>query len=213
MPRHLEFDVETARAAILRAFWQRGYDGTSLGDLERATRLVRTSLYNAFGKKPDMFLDSLTLYHRTVEAQIDAALQDRGADALTEVIAAMMEGRDKAAGQPAGCLMVSAATQGAALEDRHLQLVRGYRQMLVRKAREALERDRAAGRLVPGLDTASAADFLVCVLWGALAAQCLARGRTEDPDQDSAQDPNRGPAPAAMAVAALRATLAGWVRD
>lgn len=179
----------------MRTFWERGYEETSLGDLERATSLVRTSLYNSFGNKHDMFLQSLTLYHQTIESQIDAATKDRGTLALCEVMAAMMEGQDKAAGMPAGCLMVSAATHRTALEDRHLQLVRDYRQMLVRKAREALERDRLSGRLAQTLDTASAAELLVCIVWGALAAQCLTDGAS----------------PAAAGVAVLRTTMAGWV--
>ncbi|MEL6099855.1 MAG: TetR/AcrR family transcriptional regulator [Pseudomonadota bacterium] len=195
MPRNLGFNLETARAAILREFWLRGYEGTSLTDLERATSLVRTSLYNSFGNKPDMFLDSLKLYHQSVEAQIDAATNDRGIDALAEVIAAMMEGSDRTAGQPAGCLMVSAATHSAALEDRHLQLVRGYRQMLSRKARTALDRDRASGRLGPTIDIESTAEFLVCVVWGALAAQCL----------------NEGTNPAAAGAAVLRKTMESWL--
>lgn len=197
MPRALGFDVETARVAILREFWLRGYEGTSLSDLERATSLVRTSLYNFFGNKPDMFLDSLKLYHETVEAQIDEATQDGGTAALCEVVAAMMEGSDKAAGQPAGCLMVSAATHSAALEDRHLQLVRDYRWMLVRKAREVLDRDRASGRITPTIDTDSAAEFLICVVWGALAAQCLDEGAN----------------PAATGVAALRKTMKSWLGE
>ena len=195
MPRRLEFDVETARAAILREFWLRGYEGTSLSDLELATSLVRTSLYNSFGNKPDMFLDSLKLYQQAVEAQIDAATNNRGTEALAEVIAAMIEGGDRTTGQPAGCLMVSAATHSAALEDRHLQLVRDYRRMLSRKAREALDRDRASGRLAPTIDTESAAEFLVCVVWGALAAQCL----------------DEGASPATAGVAMLRKTMESWL--
>ncbi len=195
MPRNLGFDPQQARAAIMRTFWERGYEGTSLSDLERATSLVRTSLYNSFGNKPDMFLESLNLYHHAIEGQIDEATKDRGTDALCEVIAAMMEGRHKAAGLPEGCLMVSAATQSSALEDRHLQLVRDYRQMLARKAREALERDRSSGKLAQSFDTESAVEFLVCVVWGALVAQCL----------------NQGANPAAAGVALLRTTMAGWV--
>ncbi len=177
MPRSLEFDLETARAAIMRVFWTRGYEATSLSDLERATSLVRTSLYNSFGKKPEMFLDSLKLYHETIENQIEAMTRGLGSEALIEVIGAMMEGSDKASQQPAGCLMVMSATQGKTIEPRHLQIVRDYRQMLVGKAKQVLERDRQSGRLARHVDPEGAAEFLVCVVWGALAAQCLSAER------------------------------------
>ena len=182
MPRALEFDLETARASIMQVFWTRGYEATSLSDLERATSLVRTSLYNSFGKKPEMFLDSLQLYHETIENQIDAMTRGLGSEALIEVISAMMEGSDKTPQQPAGCLMVMSATQSKTIEPRHLQIVRDYRQMLVGKAKQVLERDRQSGRLARHIDPESAAEFLVCVVWGALVAQCLSAERNAAAD-------------------------------
>lgn len=197
MPRGLEFDLEAARATIMREFWERGYEGTSLSDLERATSLVRTSLYNSFGNKPAMFLDSLKLYHATVEAQIAAMTVDRGSEALAEAICALMVGQGRMSSQPAGCLMVMTATQSKTIEPRHLQLVRDYRQMLVDKARQVLERDSQSGRLAPHVDPRGAAEFLICVLWGALAAQCLSENTN----------------PAAAGADMVRTTIGGWLRD
>lgn len=177
MPRSLEFDLDTARAAIMSVFWTKGYEATSLNDLESATALVRTSLYNSFGKKPEMFLDSLKLYHETIENQIEAITRGRGSESLIEVISAMMEGADEASQQPAGCLMVMSATQSKTIEPRHLQIVRDYRKMLVAKAKQVLERDRQSGRLARYVDPEGAAELLVCVVWGALAAQCLSAER------------------------------------
>ncbi|MEL6884694.1 MAG: TetR/AcrR family transcriptional regulator [Pseudomonadota bacterium] len=193
----MEFDPETARAAIMGVFWTKGYEATSLSDLESATSLVRTSLYNAFGKKPDMFLDSLKLYHETIENQIDAITRGRGSEALIEVISAMMEGSDKSSQQPAGCLMVMSATQSKTIEPRHLRIVMDYRQMLVRKAKQVLERDRQSGRLARHVDPGSAAEFLVCVVWGALAAQCLSAER------DAAAD----------GADVLKLTIRNWLSD
>jgi len=197
MPRSLEFDPETARAAILGVFWTKGYEATSLSDLEGATSLVRTSLYNSFGKKPEMFLDSLKLYHETIENQIEALTRGRGSEALIDVISAMMEGSDKTSQEPAGCLMVMSATQSKTIEPRHLQIVRDYRQMLVRRAKQVLDWDRQSGRLARNVDPESAAEFLVCVVWGALAAQCLSEER------DAAAD----------GADMLKKTIQNWLDD
>jgi len=197
MPRPLEFDLETARAAIMQVFWNRGYEATSLSDLERATSLVRTSLYNSFGKKPEMFLDSLKLYQETIENQIETRTQGLGSEALVEVIIAMMEGTDKTYQQPAGCLMVMSATQSKTIDLRHLQIVRDYRQMLVRKAKTVLERDRQSGRLARHVDPEGAAELLVCVVWGALAAQCLSAERNS----------------AATGAEMLKKTILNWLSD
>ncbi len=197
MPRALEFDPETARAAIMQVFWSKGYEATSLSDLERATSLVRTSLYNSFGKKPEMFLDSLKLYHETIEKQIESMTHGLGSEALVAMIIAMMEGSDKTWQQPAGCLMVMSATESKTIEPRHLQIVRNYRQMLVRKAKEALERDRQSGRLARHVDPEGAAELLVCVVWGALAAQCLSAQRNS----------------AAAGADMLKKTVQNWLSD
>jgi AcrR family transcriptional regulator len=53
--------VETAK----ELFWSRGYEGTALGDVEAATGLNRSSLYQAFGNKATLFHAALDDYVRT----------------------------------------------------------------------------------------------------------------------------------------------------
>ena len=43
-------------------FWERGYEGTSVGDLSEALGIGKPSLYAAFGNKEDLFLEALQLY-------------------------------------------------------------------------------------------------------------------------------------------------------
>ena len=55
MPRRRGFtDLEVARAAK-QVFWDRGYGGTAIDDLQVATGLSRSSLYLAFGGKRAVF--------------------------------------------------------------------------------------------------------------------------------------------------------------
>ena len=51
----------------MHVFWERGYEGASLRDLEQATGLGRASLYGAFGDKESLFLKVLERFSaRTV---------------------------------------------------------------------------------------------------------------------------------------------------
>lgn len=62
MPRKKEFDVETVLDKAMHAFWKRGYEATSLNDLLDCMQIQRASLYNAFGDKRSLFLDTLRRY-------------------------------------------------------------------------------------------------------------------------------------------------------
>jgi AcrR family transcriptional regulator len=46
-----EFNEEEALTRAVRIFWTRGFEGTSISDLEEGMGIKRQSLYNAFGNK------------------------------------------------------------------------------------------------------------------------------------------------------------------
>jgi TetR/AcrR family transcriptional repressor of nem operon len=54
--------MEEAVTAARDLFWKQGYAGATLRDLERAMRLSRSSLYQAFETKEDLFVDALESY-------------------------------------------------------------------------------------------------------------------------------------------------------
>ena len=70
MARPREFEPEEALAAIKNAFWRRGYDATSMFDIEEATGQKKQSLYRVFGDKRSMYLKALEHYgaHEASEA-------------------------------------------------------------------------------------------------------------------------------------------------
>ena len=55
MGRVQTFETATAVAAARDLFWDRGYEATSVADLEDATGVQRSSLYHAFGSKRGLF--------------------------------------------------------------------------------------------------------------------------------------------------------------
>jgi len=69
MPRAIEFEIETALGAAMTEFRHRGFGGTSIKALERATGLSSGSLYNSFGDKEAIFVKALSHYNRVVVAQ------------------------------------------------------------------------------------------------------------------------------------------------
>ena len=64
--RKPQFDRTQTVATIADLFWGRGYDGVALSDVMEATGLSKSSLYNSFGDKDDLFRTALSHYHQTV---------------------------------------------------------------------------------------------------------------------------------------------------
>lgn len=55
MAREISFDKNQVIEKCMLQFWSNGYENTSIADLEHCTNLKRTSLYNSFGNKDDIF--------------------------------------------------------------------------------------------------------------------------------------------------------------
>ncbi|CAM3355259.1 TetR/AcrR family transcriptional regulator [Kibdelosporangium persicum] len=62
MGRPKEFDERAAIGRAMEAFWERGYEGTSTQALCEATGLGRSSIYNTFTSKHELFVRALDHY-------------------------------------------------------------------------------------------------------------------------------------------------------
>lgn len=62
MGRTQTFDQTSVLDSALALFWEKGFRGTSLLDLEQATGLKPGSLYNSFGSKKALFLSVIKHY-------------------------------------------------------------------------------------------------------------------------------------------------------
>ena len=60
--RPRQFDEEQVLDAAMKAFWANGYEATSLADLVSVTGLHKGSLYQAFGDKHSLFVQTLNRY-------------------------------------------------------------------------------------------------------------------------------------------------------
>lgn len=75
MGRPLGFDPGEALAKVQDVFWRSGYEPTSLPDLEHATGLARSSIYNRFGDKHELFLAALGAYAEAVGDELTRPLE------------------------------------------------------------------------------------------------------------------------------------------
>ncbi len=62
MPRPRSFLPEEALIQLKNLFWLKGFEATSMQDIEQATGLKKQSLYRLFGNKRQMYLQALLHY-------------------------------------------------------------------------------------------------------------------------------------------------------
>jgi TetR/AcrR family transcriptional regulator, transcriptional repressor for nem operon len=142
MARPKTYERDAVVKAARDAFWENGYEGTAVSELELRTGLNRSSLYNAFGSKSALFAEALDRYGRDVLDPLLTPLEtDPGLAGIHRFLAgvrAIIEGEmDRG---PQGCLMVNTIAELStkhALASRRTLAFRDRLQGALAKALEA----------------------------------------------------------------------------
>lgn len=150
MARTRSFIAADAVSAARDQFWEHGYEATSLADLERVTGLNRSSLYQAFGNKRQLFTLAVENYLTEVAVPRLAALEAPGATAAQvvdyfESLAAVMANSPGRLARR-GCLVVNSITELAAHDPEAQAIGVSYRVRLLRAFTGALPPATAAQR-------------------------------------------------------------------
>ncbi|MDF0531844.1 TetR/AcrR family transcriptional regulator [Tsukamurella sp. 8F] len=112
MGRPRNFDETAALDAAVETFRSRSYAGTSTDDLCRATGLSRSSLYNTFDCKADLYRRCMTRYGDQKELDRRAALEGPGSGReLLEQLLAETLADQRATPDLRGCLVINAAVE------------------------------------------------------------------------------------------------------
>jgi AcrR family transcriptional regulator len=161
MARPREFDEDEVLARAMMLFWEKGYESTSLGDLEAATRLSRPSLYAAFGDKEGLFLKVLqrfaTRYAGYDELLSSAPSVRAGFEQLFE---SWLEENCRSSG-PRGCLFQLAQSTGGPALPRASKVLAEGTAATEAMFRRAVERAHRSRELVGGSPTAQARTLYV----------------------------------------------------
>lgn len=163
MARHLEFDRSEVLARAVDAFWAAGYESLSTLEIAEAMGVAKSSLYNTFSSKRDLFIESVDHYADSQRSKLVARSKSGNVgellrQMLLEVIADNNAGR--------GCFLVNTAAEFGAgdAEVRH-HVKAGFDGMM--DAFAALIRaGQKAGQIKSGVDPQHHAVILVTGISG-----------------------------------------------
>jgi TetR/AcrR family transcriptional regulator, transcriptional repressor for nem operon len=112
MARHKEFDRDQALHKAMEVFWSRGYEAASIQDLVGHMGINRQSLYDTFGDKHALYLQTLDLYREVETRKVFDLLERPGSvrKALRRLFAGVVEG-SLGDGQRRGCFMGNAMSE------------------------------------------------------------------------------------------------------
>jgi TetR/AcrR family transcriptional repressor of nem operon len=165
--RPREFDEEAALEAAMDAFWQKGYEATSMADLCTCTGLHKGSLYQAFGDKHAMFMQCLKHYADT-EFKETAAVVLQHESPLESVRALVREVCEHAV-EGKGCMMINSMVE-LAPHDPEVKKAIGYEgQRRMRVVTELLTRAQQLGEIRADLVPQRLAQQLMIGLAGSAA--------------------------------------------
>src|SRR4051812_49299349 len=162
MARPKQFDPDLAAQEAMEAFWENGYNATSVSDLLDEMGLHRGSLYGTFGDKKKLFLAALNKYQDQNVAMIRDVLDQPGParEAIGRLLQMAVEnctGHD--AGR--GCLAAKAALELAPHDPDISAWIRRFHERNVELVADTLRQGQQQGEINPTLDARAVARFLL----------------------------------------------------
>ncbi len=144
------------------AFWQCGYEATTMKALQAATGVDARGLSNVFGDKEQLFIRSLEFYHGMFEAGLAQIFKSPSLEAIESFFGQLADDNIPA-DDPShnGCLMVNTVIELGNSNDEVRQRVERYRKMFVDHFEDSLKASNVT-------EPDQKAELLVGLLWGAL---------------------------------------------
>lgn len=184
MARPRTFNEQEVLQQAMHTFWKKGYEGTSLSDLLSATGLSKSSLYDSFGSKRDLFLAAFEIYRKERMRVLDLHLnsQTTGYASIESFFQMVLEHAQKEE-KPFGCMSVNEAVEFGPHDAEVQQLIDRDFQGIEDALEAALIRGQKDGSVSVAKSARKLARALMVTHQG---LQLMARSRTEAERLDDA---------------------------
>ena len=111
MARNRNFDEDEVVEKAVKLFWKQGYSKTSPDDLVNSLGLSRSSLYNTFGDKKELFLTSLKKYIDTKSKALIESLDssENAENTITDILYSIIDHNQSE--NQYGCLLINTTVE------------------------------------------------------------------------------------------------------
>jgi TetR/AcrR family transcriptional repressor of nem operon len=161
MARTKEFNEDQALDKAVEIFWHKGYNGTSAQDLVNHLGLSRSSLYDTFGDKQQLFTKSLQRYQQQAQNAVKELLEN--SENVKETLQAIFKQavieslEDRIT---KGCFMVNSSVELAMHDEEIAKIVKSNSQTMEEVFTNAVKKGQEAGHISKQLDAKVLARFI-----------------------------------------------------
>ena len=167
MARTKEFDKDAILDKAVDLFWFKGYNGSSMQDVVDTLGLSRSSLYDTFGDKRQLYLAALERYRNQAAAGlIEMVNTSRNTIKSLEKIFDMLVNESFTDRFPRGCFMVNSTVELAPHDKDIDKIVRDNMQDIENALFDLIKRGQDSGEISANTDARAIARFLFNTISG-----------------------------------------------
>ena len=165
MARSKEFNEEEALDKAMEIFWKQGYEKTSIQDLVDQMGIHRRSLYDTFGDKHSLFVQTLERYESLIAAQIRKQITEEmtTVESIRKIFELAVYSDNT---NPKGCLMVNTAVELSLLDNEVSQRIKSAFKQTENLIADLLIRGQARGEVARSFDISELARYIHNALIG-----------------------------------------------
>ncbi|TDW48667.1 TetR family transcriptional regulator [Flavobacterium sp. 270] len=161
MARTKEFNEDQALDKAIEIFWHKGYNGTSAQDLVTYLGLSRSSLYDTFGDKQQLFAKSLKRYQQQGQDHVIELLENSEnvkntfQDIFKQAVVESLEDRITK-----GCFMVNSAVELAMHDTEIAKVVTDNQKVMEEVFYKAVKKGQEQGHISTKMEARLLARFI-----------------------------------------------------
>lgn len=167
MARPREFDTSEVLDKAMHVFWAKGYKATSLQDLLENMEISKSSFYETFGNKHDLYLLAIEAYIKcTTQLMLNRLLLGGPfLKALDDILQSIID-TTLANDERRGCMLANSAVELSAHDRESEQLVAAAMKRVEDAFYKAIARAQKDGEIAASNNARALARFVVCNLNG-----------------------------------------------
>ncbi len=167
MPKSVLFDKEEVMRKVTELFWKKGYNGTSMQDLVDVTGLNRSSFYNTFGDKFQLFEESLKYYQKLQDNLTERFLNNSDLSPKQALVSLFKGINQQVIEDPGkGCFFSNCTAELGSVDPKVAKFLASNMESIILLFKTFIEKAQETGEIDPAKNSRQLALFLFSGLQG-----------------------------------------------